>query len=163
PPGGDEAPAVPGYEVLERLGKGGMGVVWKARHVTLKRLVALKVILGGHRLSSQERARFRGEAGGLGQLAHPPIGTILRVVEAAKQHLIALEYGAGGALSVLWAGTPQAPDAAARLVAVLAETVHAAHQKGVVHRDLKPSNILLTADGTPKITDFGLAKRTGLD
>ncbi len=159
PPSPPLLPAVPGYEVLEELGRGGMGVVYKARQRTLDRVVALKMILAGDFAGPEEVARLRKEAEALGRLQHPNIVQIFEVGEAAGRPFCALEYVEGGALDRKLAGAPQPPREAAALVETLARAVHAAHQRHVVHRDLKPANILLTADGVPKITDFGLAKR----
>ena len=159
PPTPPVLPVVPGYEVLEELGRGGMGVVYKARHLKLGRVVALKMILAGDFAGPEEVARLRKEAEALGRLQHPNIVQIFEVGEAAGRPFCALEYVEGGALDRKLAGAPQPPREAAALVETLARAVHAAHQRRVVHRDIKPANILLTADGTPKITDFGLAKR----
>jgi WD40 repeat protein/tRNA A-37 threonylcarbamoyl transferase component Bud32 len=152
-------PAVPGYELLEELGRGGMGVVFKARQLGLDRLVALKMILTGALAGSEERARFHREAEAVARLQHPHVVQIHEVGEHAGQPYFALEFLDGGSLDRQLAGTPWPAEPAARLVQILAGAVHAAHQRGILHRDLKPQNILLAADGTPKITDFGLAKR----
>jgi serine/threonine-protein kinase len=163
-PGGQTgAPAeplrLPGYEVLGVLGSGGMGVVYKARDVRLKRLVALKMILTGPHARPEERDRFRREAEVVARLQHANVVQIYEVGEHDGRPYLALEYVGGGSLSERLRGKPQPPEEAARLVRTLALAVHAAHQSGVVHRDLKPANVLLADDGTPKITDFGLAKR----
>jgi serine/threonine-protein kinase len=151
-------PQVPGYEVLGLLGSGGMGVVYKARDARLKRLVALKMMTGPH-VRPQELARFRGEAEAVARLQHPNVVQIHEVGEHDGRPYLVLEYVAGGSLADRLGGKPQPADEAARLVRTLALAVHAAHQHGVVHRDLKPANVLLAEDGTPKVTDFGLAKR----
>jgi WD40 repeat protein len=159
PESGAAPPTVHGYEILGVLGRGGMGVVYRARHLALKRTVALKMILAGGHAGAEQRARFRGEAEAVARLQHPHIVQIHEIGEADGRPFFALEYADGGSLARKLAGTPQPPAAAARLVGTLARALHHAHERGVVHRDLKPANVLLTADGTPKITDFGLARR----
>jgi serine/threonine protein kinase len=136
-------PRVPGYEVLGLLGSGGMGVVYKARHLKLNRLVALKMILAGPHAGPEEVARFRGEAEAVARLQHPNVVQIYEVGEHDGRPYLALEYVDGGSLADRLGGKPQPADEAARLVRALALAVHAAHQHGVVHRDLKPANILL--------------------
>jgi serine/threonine protein kinase len=150
---------VPGYEVLGELGRGGMGVVYQARQVNLDRVVALKMILAGGHAGQTDLARFKGEAEALARLQHPNIVQIFETGEAGGFPFLSLEFVAGGSLAARLDGTPWPPAEAARLVEDLAGAVHAAHQRGIVHRDLKPGNVLLTEDGMPKITDFGLAKR----
>jgi WD40 repeat protein len=154
-------PPVPGYEILEVLGYGGMGVVYRARNLRLKRLVALKMILGGSYVRPDQKTRFRVEAEAVAQLQHPNIVQIFEVGDHEDRPYLALEYLPGGSLDKRLARNPQPPREAAVLVETLARAVHAAHLQGVIHRDLKPSNVLLTADGTPKIADFGLAKQLG--
>ena len=153
-------PQLPGFELLGELGRGGMGVVYKARRTGLNRTVALKMLLGGASSGSAEIARFRNEAEAIARLRHPNIVQVFDVGDHAGLPYIVLEYLGGGTLSERLRGAPQPAKAAARLTAVLADAVQAAHAAGVVHRDLKPSNVLLDEDGTPKITDFGLAKQT---
>jgi tetratricopeptide (TPR) repeat protein len=171
-------PRVPGYEVLEELGRGGMGVVYKARHQALQRLVALKLLLAGEHAGPAQLARFRGEAEALARLRHPHIVQVYEVGEQGGLPFLALELVDGATLAGRLGGAPQPARAAARLAEALARAVHAAHQQGVIHRDLKPANILLVRSDTlqgvrlggpdegghdehyqPKVTDFGLAKR----
>jgi WD40 repeat protein len=149
---------VPGYEILEELGRGAMGVVYKARQVALDRMVALKMVIAGSHASPEQRERFRAEAQGLARLQHPHIVQIYDVGESGGQPYFSLELVEGGNLDRKLTGTPMPARQAAALVETLARAVHHAHQKGVLHRDLKPANVLLTPDGTPKITDFGLVK-----
>jgi serine/threonine protein kinase len=152
-------PHVPGYEVLEELGRGGMGVVYKARQKGLERDVALKMILSGAHAGADEIRRFRTEAEAIAKLQHPNVVQVFEIGEHQGQPFISLELCAGGGLDSRLAGTPMPAGEAAKLVRQLAGAVQAAHEAQVVHRDLKPANVLLTADGTPKITDFGLAKK----
>jgi hypothetical protein len=136
-----------------------MGVVYKARQVKANRPVALKVILAGGHAGESELARFRTEGEALARLTHPNIVQVFEVGEHQGRPFFSLELCPGGSLDRKLAGTPLPPREAARLVEVLARAMHAAHQANVIHRDLKPANVLLSADGTPKITDFGLAKK----
>jgi serine/threonine-protein kinase len=152
-------PQLPGYEILSVLGHGGMGVVYQARQIALKRLVALKMILTGGHAGPDERDRFRAEAEAVARLQHPNIVQVYETGEHKGRPFFSLEYVAGGSLALRLAEKPLAPREAAALVQTLARAMHYAHEHGVVHRDLKPANVLLAADGTPKITDFGLAKR----
>jgi WD40 repeat protein/serine/threonine protein kinase len=172
-PEGPSLPDVPGYEILGVLGHGGMGVVYKARQLSLNRIVALKMILSGPFSGAAERARFRAEAEAAARLQHPHVVGVYEVGEQGGRPYIALEFVDGGNLAKRLSGMPQPTRWAARLVETLARTVHHAHQQGIVHRDLKPSNILLAGGGppdgvlaveaVPKITDFGLAKHSGGD
>jgi len=176
-----EFPQVTGYQILEVIGQGGMGVVYKARHIKLNRVVALKMILSGPYATARELARFRAEAEAVARLQHPNIVQIYEVGEQGGRPYFSLEYVDGGSLGQALAGKPQPPTEAAVLVESLARAMHYAHQRGIVHRDLKPANILLSGEGrgardesgteagspldpsplplVPKITDFGLAKR----
>ena len=147
-------PEVPGYENLSEIGQGAAGVVYLARQMKLNRTVALKMMVtGGH---TATLARAQTEAESVAHLQHPNIIQIFEVQEHNNAAFFAFEYVDGGPLDPASIKTPRK---AAELVAVLARAVHYAHERGVVHRDLKPDNILLTSDGTPKIADFGLAKR----
>jgi serine/threonine-protein kinase len=182
PPGrqGPPAAAVSGYEILEPLGHGGMGVVYKARQPKLKRLVALKKILSGPHAAPEQLARFKTEAEAAARLQHPNIVQIYEVGEQDGCPYLALEYVDGGSLAQYLGGKPLPPRQAAELVETLARAIHHAHERGVVHRDLKPANILLSrrtsslacpseadkqgclsygaGDCVPKVADFGLAK-----
>jgi WD40 repeat protein/tetratricopeptide (TPR) repeat protein len=155
PPG----PSIPGYQILEELGRGGMGVVYKARQIGLNRPVALKMILAGELAGEEELARFRLEAEAVARLQHPHIVQIHEIGEASTGPYFSLEYVEGGSLDKKINGTPLPGHQAARLVETLARAMHAAHEQGIIHRDLKPQNVMLTAAGEPKITDFGLAKK----
>lgn len=160
------------YLIEATLGRGGMGVVYKAFQRSLNRYVALKMILGGLHAGSEELTRFRLEAEASARLQHPNIVQIYEIGEEDGRPFFCLEYIDGGSLAQKLDGTPQNPRSTAHLVEQLARAMHHAHERGVVHRDLKPGNILLakpapgaTADsyGVPKITDFGLAKRLDVD
>jgi tetratricopeptide (TPR) repeat protein/tRNA A-37 threonylcarbamoyl transferase component Bud32 len=152
-------PNVPGYEVLEELGRGGMGRVYKARQLALNRLVALKMLRNEALAETEELARFRREAETVARLRHPNVVQIYEVNEYHGHPYFSMEFVEGGTLAARLAGKPQPPAEAARLVEILARAVHAVHECGVIHRDLKPGNVLMTADGTPKVADFGLARR----
>ena len=164
------------FEILGVLGRGGMGVVYKAKQKQLKRIVALKMILGGVHASDEDLRRFRQEAEASARLQHPNIVQIHEVGEMDGKPYFSLEFVDGGSLSGKMANEPQPAFPAAQLIEILARAMHYAHQRGIVHRDLKPANILLanapldgsstapvTAFGIPKITDFGLAKRMDVD
>jgi serine/threonine protein kinase/WD40 repeat protein len=174
----------PGYQLLEELGRGGMGVVFKARQIGLDRLVALKMIRSGELADPVERARFEEEARAIGQLSHPNIIQVYEVGKTESGPFLALEYIPGDNLAESLRDSPLPSRAAATLMATVARAIQHAHEAGVVHRDLKPANILLASSqsstrssqsdtqqlrpgetglGTPKVTDFGLAKRLGAD
>jgi eukaryotic-like serine/threonine-protein kinase len=165
PPASGERPAPPisGYQILGELGRGGMGVVYKARQIRLNRPCALKMILGGGHASPESAARFLAEAQAIAQLQHPHIVQIHHIGEADGLPFFELEYLPGGSLDRRLKGTPWPARLAAELIESVARGVTEAHRLGIVHRDLKPGNILLAADGTPKITDFGLAKSLAAD
>jgi WD40 repeat protein len=140
-----------------------MGVVYKARQTQLSRIVALKVILSGAHAGPDDLARFRTEAEAIARLQHPNIVQVFEVGEYGGLPFFSLEFCPGGSLEKRLNGTPLPPRKAAKLVEDLARAMHAAHRENVIHRDLKPANVLLAADGTPKITDFGLAKKLDED
>jgi WD40 repeat protein/serine/threonine protein kinase len=182
--GGLPLPKIPGYELLEELGRGGMGVVYKARQTALNRLVALKMLLSGPAITAEHLARFRVEAEALACLQHPNIVQIFEVGEQDGRPYFSMEYVAGPSLAYQLRSMPQPARSAAQLVEVVARAVYAVHCCCIIHRDLKPANILLqrvftaevaevrggnsavtppsrtsaVKDFTPKITDFGLAK-----
>ncbi|MFO0966951.1 MAG: serine/threonine-protein kinase [Gemmataceae bacterium] len=176
-PGPNANPVVPGYDVLGVLGRGGMGVVYRARQVGLNRLVALKMISAGAHASPEQQVRFRKEAAAVAQLQHPGIVQIFDVGGVDGLPYFAMELVEGANLKDVIAGSPQNPRNSARLTRSLALAIQAAHDKGIIHRDLKPANILLKAEAEPgaevtttvsaglpaagylaKITDFGLAR-----
>jgi tetratricopeptide (TPR) repeat protein len=170
-------PQVPGFDVLGELGRGAMGVVYKACQTQLKRLVALKMILAGAQAGTHELTRFRTEAEAVARLHHPNVVQIYEVGEHDGKPYFALEFVEGGTLAKRLAGSPLPPREAAALVEPLARAMDAAHRAGIVHRDLKPGNVLIADSGSrspdsfaqspirnpqsvvPKIADFGLAKR----
>jgi serine/threonine protein kinase len=179
-----ELPQVPGYEVLEEVGRGGMGVIYRARHCDLDRIVALKMLRAASQPSGKALARLRAEAAAVARLHHPNIVQIYEVGEHAGQPYLSLEFIPGGSLRERLDGTPHHARDAAALLETVARAVDAAHRSGIVHRDLKPANILLIADSSdcgsriadcglkevlesairdprsaiPKVSDFGLAK-----
>jgi WD40 repeat protein/Flp pilus assembly protein TadD len=176
PPVAADGIRVPGYEILGELGRGGMGVVYKARQVALNRVVALKMLLAGAHADAEQLARFRAEAEVVARLQDPHIVQIHEIGEQNGLPYFALEFVDGGSLDRKLAGTPLLPRAAAQLVETLARAMHVAHQRGIIHRDLKPANVLLARSDRPqaielrstpeeaeryepKVTDFGLAKR----
>jgi serine/threonine protein kinase len=154
----EEFPEILGYDILGELGRGGMGVVYKARQVHRDRLVALKMILTGRGASVFHLARFRVEAESIACLDHPNIIRIHEVGVHGGCPYLALEFAEGGNLARPVHGAARPPRWAAEVVKSLASAMQMAHDRGILHRDLKPANVLLTADSTPKIADFGLAK-----
>jgi serine/threonine protein kinase/WD40 repeat protein len=174
-------PTIAGYELLLEIGRGGMGVVYRARQISLDRIVALKMLLASELADTEQLVRFRTEAEALAKLHHANVVTIFEIAESEGRPYFTMEYVAGPSLAEIISGHPQDVAVAARLIEVVARAVHAVHQCGVIHRDLKPANVLLqiadrrsqfgdqTASDpksaicnlqstTPKITDFGLAK-----
>jgi hypothetical protein len=175
---------IPGYELLGILGRGGMGIVFRARDVSLKRQVALKMILTGRHARPEDRLRFQKEAEAVARLQHPNIVQIYEVGQQNDLPYFSLEFVNAGSLAQFVAGVPQSPEVSAKFVLQLAGAMHYAHKRGIVHRDLKPANILLHLDESrllrdgqsadtavlrellsfvPKISDFGLAKHVGGD
>ncbi|MBI1913164.1 MAG: serine/threonine protein kinase, partial [Planctomycetes bacterium] len=160
---GSALPALPGFEVLEEIGRGGMGVVYKARHLRLNRVVAIKMLSRDYADTPDHLVRFHLEAEATARLQHPGVVQIFEFGTHGNQPYVVLEFAEGGSLARRLQGQPLPPHEAARLVKALAETVQAAHDLGIIHRDLKPANVLLGEHGTPKIADFGLAKLLHLD
>ncbi len=156
-------PTIPGHQLLEELGHGGMGIVFKALQTGSGRQVAVKVIRSGTFARPEELSRFRAEGEAVARLVHP---NIVRVFEHGEHNglpFLVMEYVEGGSLGQRLGRAPYAVRQAIELAEVLARTVDHAHQQGIVHRDLNPRNVLLTADGTPKVADFGIAKFLGDD
>ncbi len=151
-------PVPEGYELLEVVGRGGMGVVYRARQVRLNRLVALKMVSAGGYASQEALTRFLTEAESIARLRHANVVQVYDRGECDGLPFYSMEYFAAGSLSGRVDGTPWAAKRAARTLEQVARGVAEAHRLGIIHRDLKPANILLADDGTPKVADFGLAK-----
>lgn len=149
------------YELLEVLGRGGMGVVYKARQLSLDRIVAVKMILGGHLASGNDVQRFYLEAKAAGKLSHPNIVAVHEIDELDGNPFYSMDYIEGLNLAELIRDKPLPPERAARYLKTIAEAIHAAHEDGILHRDLKPQNVLIDSHDQPQITDFGLAKQVG--
>ncbi|MEO7600127.1 MAG: serine/threonine-protein kinase, partial [Opitutus sp.] len=162
-----ELPTAPGvfedYELIEQIGRGAMGVVFKARQISLDRLVALKVLDLSDRLPADAAKRFRVEASAAAGLRHPCIVAIHEVGVHHGLHYLAMDLVEGATLATVVTQRPLAADRAARLLASVADAIQCAHERGILHRDLKPSNILVDASDQPHVADFGLAKRMGVD
>ena len=151
PGAGRELPEIPGYEVEAVLGRGGIGIIYRVRHVKLDRAVALKMLLSGEYAGPVELARFTREAQAIAALQHPNIVQVYDVGEVDGRAYFTMELVGGGSLGQKLGGTPQPAQYCCGVTETLARAIHAAHLAGIVHRDLKPGNILLTPDGTPKI------------
>jgi serine/threonine protein kinase len=158
PPATDEPTPLPGYELIEEIGRGGMGIVYQARQKSLNRIVALKMVLAGGRASAAELDRFKAEAEAVGRLQHANIVQVYEVNEHEGQPFFTLEYCPNGSLAKRLGGKPLPEKEAAELIEDLARAMTVVHAAGIVHRDLKPANVLMASDGTPKVTDFGIAK-----
>ena len=146
------------YELLEEVGSGGMGIVYKARQSGLDRLVAIKVMRSGSFASDTERKRFYSEARAAGKLKHPNIINVHQVGEADGQHYFSMDYVKGRDLGELCGEASVDHRELARTLCTVAEAIHSAHEAGILHRDVKPANIIIDEAGIPHVTDFGLAK-----
>ncbi|MBI4323716.1 MAG: serine/threonine protein kinase [Chloroflexi bacterium] len=146
------------YELLEEIARGGMGIVYKARHTGLDSLAAVKLIRAGLLATPTDVERFQREARAAAKLQHPNIVSVHDIGEQDGQHYFSMDYVPGANLSELARTRPFAPKDAARIMAAIASAIHYAHQQGVLHRDLKPSNVMLTPEQQPRVLDFGLAR-----
>ena len=151
------------YELREEIGRGGMGVVYRAFQASLQRTVALKMIPNAAFAAAQDLARLRAEALAAARLSHPNIVPVYEVGEHNGQPWFSMQFIQGTTLSQRLMNGPMKPREAVALLVPIVEAIGAAHRAGVLHRDLKPSNILIAADGTPFVTDFGLAKRVNVE
>mgnify|MGYP001569469632 CR=1 FL=1 len=151
------------YELLEEVGRGGMGVVFRARQISLNRIVAVKMLLHGDFASEEFVKRFHAEAEAAASLQHPNIVTIHEVGIHEGQHYFSMDYVEGSSLAESVRDKPLSAERATRCVQRMAEAIHYAHERGILHRDLKPSNVVIDPTGQPRITDFGLAKRLAPD
>src|SRR5262245_34056765 len=147
------------YQLLEEIGRGGMGIVYRARQLSLNRIVAVKMIPFGSLATDESVRRFRAEAESAAALQHPNVIAIHEVGEQDGQHYFSMDYVKGCTLADLLSDGPLPSRRAASLLGTIARAVHYAHQRDILHRDLKPSNILIDECGEPRITDFGLARR----
>ena len=148
------------YELLEEIARGGMGIIFKARQKKLDRIVAVKMILAGKFASREQALRFRAEVEAAARLQHPNIVRIHETGEQDGQPYFSVDYIEGGNLAALVREKPLPAKRAAGYVKTIAEAIHYAHEQGILHRDLKPSNVLIDSNDQPRVTDFGLAKRT---
>lgn len=151
------------YELLSEVARGGMGVVYRAKQISLNRVVALKMILAGRLAQKEDVVRFRAEAESAAGLSHPNIVAVFDVGEVGGQHFFSMEFIEGKSLAQRLSNGPLPTREAARITRRIAGAIHYAHVRGILHRDLKPSNIIMDPNGEPQITDFGLAKRLDTD
>jgi tetratricopeptide (TPR) repeat protein len=158
-----DLPLVPGYDIDSEVGRGGMGIVYRARHLKLNRIVALKMVRGGAHADAEQLVRFLKEAEVLAQIQHPGVVQVFETGTIDGRPYLAIEFCPGGSLAQKLRDAPLGARNAAMLVQGLARAIQVIHDKGIIHRDLKPANVLFAEDGTPKITDFGLAKVVGSD